>query len=177
MQRRLAGTKPVNDETRCGGNALIPGELSHPFHRSYMMDGYPDSGPYDPPGDPHDLSGWHNQDRLRGQFEQDDEDPSIGELSQLQFHKRLEIAAGRDPLEFEVPRNSFYRPVPHGWEACSTSTRSEPMSTGWCYCSTRVALFYPAECKLPWCCRATAVPNEGWLAAMAREEKIYFSSD
>ena len=98
-------------------------------------------------------------------------------LSQLQLYKRLEGAAGRHPLEFEVPRNSFHRPVPYGWEACTTSVRSEQLVTRWCYCSARVALFYPAECKLPWCCRATAVPNEGWLDAMARENMIYYSSD
>ena len=53
---------------------------------------------------------------------------------------------------------------------------TEPPVTGWCYCLERVALFYPAECKLPWCCRATAVPNRGWLAAMAGEKGLYYSS-
>ena len=53
---------------------------------------------------------------------------------------------------------------------------TEPPVTGWCVCLERVALFYPAKCTLPWCCRATAVPNQGWLAAMAGENKLYYSS-
>ena len=157
---------------------LIPGEHSHPYGPSYLMDGLPPmSGPYHPPKDPLNLSEWHNQDLSRRQLEQNAQGSSLGEFAQLQLFKKLEGAAGRQPLEFEVPRNSFHRPVPPGWEADGTSIRSDPLSTGWCYCSARVAVFYPAECRLPWCCRATVVPNVGWLDAMARESRLYYSSN
>ena len=126
-RQRLAGTKPVNPRTRCGGNTYIPGECSHPYAPSYVIDGHPPmSGPYYKSGDPLDLSDWHNQDRLRYQLEQNAQGSSIDESAQLQLYKRLERAAGRHPLEFEVPRNSFHRPVPHGWEACSTSILYAP---------------------------------------------------
>ena len=157
---------------------LIPGEHSHPYGPSYLMDGLPPmSGPYHPPKDPLNLSEWHNQDLSRRQLEQNAQGSSLGEFAQLQLFKKLEGAAGRQPLEFEVPRNSFHRPAPPGRESDGTPIRSDPLSTGWCYCSARVAVFYPAECKLPWCCRATTVPNEGWLDAMARENMMYYSSD
>ena len=69
-QQRLAGKKPVNHLTRCGGNTLIPGELSQLYGRSYVMDGHPAmSGPYYPPGDPLDLSEWHNQLQAPGRPE------------------------------------------------------------------------------------------------------------
>ena len=177
-KRRIASKEPVNDRTRCGGNALVPGDCSTLNAPTYLMNGKPAmSGPYYKLGNPRDLSDWQNQDRARCQPEQDTQGSAIDESTQLQFYGKLERAAGRHVLEFEVPQNSFYRPLPYGWEAGMTTVCSEPLVTGWCYCSARVALFYPAECKLPWCCRATAVPNQGWLAAMAGEERLYYSSN
>ena len=39
-------------------------------------------------------------------------------------------------------------------------------TTGWCDCSRGLeVLFYPIGCRLPLCCRADAVPNNGWLDA------------
>ena len=51
-----------------------------------------------------------------------------------------------------------------------------PAPTGWCACKEGLALFYPEKHLLPLCCRATAVPDQGWLAAMAMETKLYYSS-
>ena len=124
-----------------------------------------------------ELADWQNQDRARCHPEQDTQGSAIDESTQLQFYGKLERAAGRHVLEFEVPQNAFYRPLPYGWEAGMTTVCAEPSVTGWCYCLEQVAFFYPAECKLPWCCRATAVPNQGWLAAMAGEKRLYYSSN
>ena len=177
-RQKLADSRPVNRLTRCGGYKLILGEYSHPYGPSYLMDGLPPmSGPYHPPKDPLNLLEWHSQDFARRQLERHAQGFSLGEFSQRRLFEKLEGAAGRQPLEFEVPRNSFHRPAPPGLESDGTPIRSDPLSTGWCYCSARVAVFYPAECKLPWCCRATVVPNEGWLDAMARENRLYYSSN
>ena len=108
-KQRLAGTKPVNPRTRCGGNALVPGECSTLYAPTYLMNGKPAmSGPYYKLGNPRDLSDWQNQDRVRYQPEQDAQGSSIDESTRLQFYGKLERAAGRHVLEFEVPQNSFY---------------------------------------------------------------------
>ena len=177
-ERRIAMKEPVNERTRCGGNVLVPGDCSTLNAPSYLMNGKPAmSGPYYKLGNLRDPSDWQNQDRARCHPEQDTQGSAIDESTQLQFYGKLERAAGRHVLEFEVPQNAFYRPLPYGWEAGMTTVCTEPLVTGWCYCLERVALFYPAECKLPWCCRATAVPNQGWLAAMAGEKRLYYSSN
>ena len=192
-KQRIANKEPVNERARDGGLGLVLGVGSTLDAPSYVMNGKPAmSGPYRKLENlregnlttswgtslqADELADWQNQDRARYCSEQDTQGSAIDESTQLQFYGKLERAAGRHVLEFEVPQNAFYRPLPYGWEAGMTTVCSEPLVTGWCYCSARVALFYPAECKLPWCCRATAVPNQGWLAAMAGEERLYYSSN
>ena len=176
-QKVASGLTP-NHLTCCGGYKLIIAEHSNPYNVSYVMDGLPPmSGPYRSPKDPSDLLEWHSQDFSQPQLERHAQGFSLGEFSQLQLFENLEGAAGKHPLEFEVPQNSFHRPVPPGLDPDGTPIRSDPLSTGWCYCSARVAVFYPVGCNLPWCCRASAVLNKGWLDAMARENMIYYCSD
>ena len=192
-KQRIANKEPVNERARCGGLGLVLGVGSTLGAPKYVMNGKPAmSGPYYKLENPREgnlttswgtsqqadrLADWQKQDRARCHPEQVTQGLAIDESTQLQFYGKLERAAGRHVLEIEVPQNTFYRPLPYGWEAGMATVCSEPLVTGWCYCLERVALFYPAECKLPWCCRATAVPNQGWLAAMAGEERFYYSSN
>ena len=76
-----------------------------------------------------------------------------------------------------MPQHSFHRPAPFGLDPDGKPIRTDPLSTRWCYCSARVVRFYPVGCLLPLCCRASAVPNQGWLDAMAGDDRIYYSSD
>ena len=191
-KQRIANKEPVNERARDGGLGLVLGVGSTLDAPSYVINGKPAmSGPYrklkylregnlttwgGTSLQAEELADWHNQDPARYHPEQDTQGSAIDESTQLQFYGKLERTAGRHVLEFDVPQNALYRPLPYGWEAGMAKVATEPPVTGWCYCLERVALFYPAECKLPWCCRATAVPNRGWLAAMAGENKLYYSS-
>ena len=71
-----------------------------------------------------------------------------------------------------MPQHSFHRPAPFGLDPDGKPIRTDPLSTRWCYCSARVVRFYPVGCLLPLCCRASAVPNKGWLDAMAGDDML-----
>ena len=96
-----------------------------------------------------------------------------------QFYVRLEWEAGGQILECDVPRKALCIALRYRRRtdiAGTAEVDTVPAPTGWCACNERLALFYPLKHRLPLCCRATAVPNQGWLAAMAGESKLYYTS-
>ena len=165
-RQKVNSGRILNPLTRCGGNKLIHAAHSSVHNPSYVMDGVPpNSGPYRSAEDLPDLSAWHSQDGTPGGF------------SQQQLEERLEGAAGGRPLELEVPQHAFHRPAPRELDSDGKLIGTDSLSTGWCYCSARVVRFYPVGCLLPLCCRASAVPNNGWLDAMAGDDRVYYCSD
>ena len=183
----------VSDQTRDGGGVLAMGICS----RRVVNCKPPKSGPYSGPryrrerGEGNltnrgpgagsvlqagDRANYHKQDLERHYSEQGVQGPPNDEAAQSQLYVRLEREAGGQILECDVPKNALYRPLPYGYEAGMAKVDTVPSPTGWCVCNERRALFYPLKHTLPWCCRATAVPNQGWLAAMAGESKLYYTS-
>ena len=157
----------ANPLTRCGGNALIYAAHSNVYHPSYLWDGKPpEAGPYLPAEAFSDLSVWHSQNGVPGT------------LPHQQLKERFELAAGGRPLEFEVPRHAFHLPPLRELDSGGKPIGTNSPTTGWCDCSRGLdVLFYPIGCRLPLCCRADAVPNNGWLDAMARDDRVYYCSD
>ena len=100
-------------------------------------------------------------------------------LSVQQFYARLNQEAQGRILQCDVPSDALrtaarYRRCED--DADAAEMFNVPAPTGWCVCKKGLAGFFPYEHLLPLCCRATAVPDQGWLAAMAMETKIYYSS-
>ena len=95
------------------------------------------------------------------------------------FYVRLEWEARGRILECDVPRKALHMAARYMRRTDTADTAemgSVPLPTGWCACGGGLALFYPLKHMLPLCCRATFVPDQDWLAAMAGETKIYYSS-
>ena len=100
-KRKLAGNKPVNHLTRCGGYSLKSGELAHPYGPSYVMDGHPPmSGPYQLPKDPLNLSEWHDQDPSRRQLEQNAQGNEATASAPAEKQSASEAASERRTSEF-----------------------------------------------------------------------------
>ena len=96
-----------------------------------------------------------------------------------QFYARLNREAQGLILKVDVPSDALrtaarYRRCED--DADAAEMFNVPAPTGWCACKEGLALFYPERHLLPLCCRATAVPDQGWVAAMAMETKLYYSS-
>ena len=96
-----------------------------------------------------------------------------------QFYVRLEWEAHGRILECDVPSDALrtaarYRRCEN--DADAAEMFNVPATTGWCVCKKGLAGFFPYKHLLPLCCGATAVPDQGWLAAMAMETKLYYSS-
>ena len=96
-----------------------------------------------------------------------------------QFYVRLEWEAHGQILECDVPSDALrmaarYRRCTE--DADAAEMFNVPAPTGWCVCKKGLAGFFPYKHLLPLCCGATAVPDQGWLAAMAMETKLYYSS-
>ena len=90
------------------------------------------------------------------------QDGAPGTLPHQQLNERLALAAGRRSLEFEVPRNAFHLPPLRELDSDGKPIGTKAPTTGWCYCSRGLeVLFYPIGCRLPLCCAADAVPNNG----------------
>ena len=77
-----------------------------------------------------------------------------------------------------MPQHAFHLPALRELDPDGKPIGTDSLTTGWCNCSRgRVARFYPVGCLLPLCCRADAVPNNGWLDAMAGDDRVYYCSD
>ena len=166
-RRKIDSGVYANPATRCGGNMLVPSSLSNVYVPSCLMDGRPlAAGPYHPAEAFSDLSMWHSQDGV------------TGTLPHQRLKERLALAAGGRPLEFEVPRHAFHLPPLRELDSDGKPIGTNSLTTGWCDCSRGLKVrFYPIGCRLPLCCRADAVPNNGWLDAMDRDDRVYYCSD
>ena len=106
-------------------------------------------------------------------------DEAVLELLVQQFYVRLEWEARGRILECDVPRKALCMAARYMRRTDTADTAEMgivPVPTDWCACKGGLALFYPLKHMLPLCCRATFVPDQDWLAAMAGETKIYYSS-
>ena len=166
-QTRIDNGSYANPDIRCGGNAPIYASHSDVHHPSYRRDGKPPgSGPYRPAEAFPNLPAWHSQNGVPGAF------------PQQQLEKRLERAVGGRPLEVEVPQHAFHLPALRELDSDGKPIGTNSSTTGWCDCSRGLVVrFYPIGCLLPLCCRANAVPNNGWLDATARDGRVYYCSD
>ena len=87
------------------------------------MDGRPPAaGSYLPAEAFSEPSMWHAQDG------------EPGTLPHQQLKEHLELAAGRRPLEFEVPRNAFHLPPLRERDSDGKPIGAKAPTTGWCYC-------------------------------------------
>ena len=106
-------------------------------------------------------------------------DEAMLETLVQQFYVRLEWEARGRILECDVPRKALCMAARYMRRTDTADTAEMgivPVPTDWCACKGGLALFYPLKHMLPLCCRATFVPNQDWLAAMAVETKLYYSS-
>ena len=170
---RIVSGGYVSPLSRCGGNSWFYAAHSDSSYPQYRLAGKPPGcGLFRPAEAFPNVTAWHFQGGV----------PGIPEAEYLQFPrlqlgKRLELAAGGRSLEIEVLQHAFHNPALRELDSDGKPIGTDSPSTGWCNCSRGLVVrFYPIGCLLPLCCRANAVPNDGWLVAMARDDRILYCS-